>query len=359
MELYDWSKTAGGNNSAPPDGAPENMFRSLVNDVIREVMAVVRRWYEDPQWVNPAEGYTVSRIATNQFRIAGVDMAALFPVDRRVKVSDVGTASVEGFVNTSSYTGGNTDVTVDTDGGVNLEVGTDRVEMHAIPLGRAAYRNVGTATTQVIDGTNLSGSISANISAASGALKDYAASFGEADKMPLYDQLGTAASKDHGTGAGDVPTNADLPTTHPHPSPPAYSYTELSADYTTTSAARNGITGLIGLTFPGTPNGSKRYRVIAGIYCDNTSASAWNRTELPQMHMGTLGDHTDNVVQQPNDEDGIGASDQKPIYLIRVLQPGATDKLTISVDTNGSTAKIIKGILTTKPTFVEIQEILT
>ena len=37
-EIYDWSTTAANNNSAPPDGFPENMNYSEVNDAARELM---------------------------------------------------------------------------------------------------------------------------------------------------------------------------------------------------------------------------------------------------------------------------------------------------------------------------------
>ena len=47
--ISQWSTSAASNNSAPPNGAPEGMAPSTVNDVIREVMAAVSRWYEDAQ----------------------------------------------------------------------------------------------------------------------------------------------------------------------------------------------------------------------------------------------------------------------------------------------------------------------
>ena len=46
-ELKDWSTTAASNNSAPPNGWPENMNYSAVNDTGREVMAVVARYDRD------------------------------------------------------------------------------------------------------------------------------------------------------------------------------------------------------------------------------------------------------------------------------------------------------------------------
>jgi hypothetical protein len=43
-EIYDWDIVADNNNSAPPDGAPENMNYQEVNDTIREIMAVLARF---------------------------------------------------------------------------------------------------------------------------------------------------------------------------------------------------------------------------------------------------------------------------------------------------------------------------
>lgn len=46
-ELKDWSTTASSNNSAPPNGWPENQSYSSVNDCGREMMAVLARWFKD------------------------------------------------------------------------------------------------------------------------------------------------------------------------------------------------------------------------------------------------------------------------------------------------------------------------
>lgn len=47
MEIFDWITSAGGNNFAPPDGFPEGMNYSQVNNAAREIMAVLARWYAD------------------------------------------------------------------------------------------------------------------------------------------------------------------------------------------------------------------------------------------------------------------------------------------------------------------------
>ena len=46
-EINTWDKTAGNNNSAAPDGWPENMAPSAVNNSARENMAAAARLYAD------------------------------------------------------------------------------------------------------------------------------------------------------------------------------------------------------------------------------------------------------------------------------------------------------------------------
>lgn len=45
-DIDQWSDTAGGNNAPAPDGFPEGMPPSAVNDSTREVMAAIKRWYD-------------------------------------------------------------------------------------------------------------------------------------------------------------------------------------------------------------------------------------------------------------------------------------------------------------------------
>ena len=64
-----WSTTPANNNDTAPNGAPEGMAPSGVNDTIREIMARVREWYEDAQWIDL--GLTHVRVSSSQFTIAG------------------------------------------------------------------------------------------------------------------------------------------------------------------------------------------------------------------------------------------------------------------------------------------------
>lgn len=61
--LSAWDVVAGNNNATPPDGAPENMLRSAVNNTMREMMAAVARWYQDNL------GTLVSTSASNAYAV--------------------------------------------------------------------------------------------------------------------------------------------------------------------------------------------------------------------------------------------------------------------------------------------------
>ena len=55
-DVQTWSTTAASNNSAAPNGFPEGMPPSGVNDAAREVMAAVARYREDTDGVNTSSG---------------------------------------------------------------------------------------------------------------------------------------------------------------------------------------------------------------------------------------------------------------------------------------------------------------
>lgn len=59
-EIKDYSTTAGSNNSASPNGMPEGMAPSGVNNSWREQTARIKRWYEDVSAVNSLAGGTTA-----------------------------------------------------------------------------------------------------------------------------------------------------------------------------------------------------------------------------------------------------------------------------------------------------------
>ena len=83
-ELNDWNVNAANNNSAPPDGWPENMNYSEVNDSARENMAVVRRFFGDLNGSRAAAGavnvYTVTLNASYTAYFDGLLFACTIPI---------------------------------------------------------------------------------------------------------------------------------------------------------------------------------------------------------------------------------------------------------------------------------------
>lgn len=102
-----WTTSAAGNNSASPDGFPEGMNPSGVNDSAREVMSAVRRWYVDAEWIN--WGDTLVRQTNNSFLVSRT-ATDVYTAGRRLKLYD--STTIYGNVISSSPSGANTIVTV-------------------------------------------------------------------------------------------------------------------------------------------------------------------------------------------------------------------------------------------------------
>lgn len=109
-----WSETAANNNAAPPDGMPEGMYPSAVNDAAREMMAAVRRWTDDGGWHNWGHTYTYN--SATSFTVA-TDVTAIYHVGRRVRAVGSSTGTIYGTISAVSYALPNTTVTVTWDSG--------------------------------------------------------------------------------------------------------------------------------------------------------------------------------------------------------------------------------------------------
>jgi hypothetical protein len=111
-DIKSWSTTAASNNSASPDGWPENMPPSGVNDSAREMMAAIRTWYEDSEWIDLGDAPTY--VSASSFTISG-DVTTTYTKGRRVKLTDSGT--LYGVITASTYSNPNTTISVALDSG--------------------------------------------------------------------------------------------------------------------------------------------------------------------------------------------------------------------------------------------------
>lgn len=65
-DIQTWSNTAASNNATPPNGFPEGMAPSTVNDAARELMAAVSRYRSDTDGVNTSSGTNTITLAASR-----------------------------------------------------------------------------------------------------------------------------------------------------------------------------------------------------------------------------------------------------------------------------------------------------
>jgi len=113
-EVAEWSTTDASNNFATADGGwPELMSRSDVNDVARRNMGAIRRWYDDPEWLDLTVGASLSKTSATVLSVLGADYRAYFTDGRRVKITESSGGPTYATVSgTSTFGGGNTAVTL-------------------------------------------------------------------------------------------------------------------------------------------------------------------------------------------------------------------------------------------------------
>lgn len=166
-EVYELSTTDGANVDLAKLGMPEMVARSQTNDALRGLEGALRRWYEDPEWLDLfrdySGAYTVSRVSDTVFRVVGADVTAVATAGRRVRMEP---GSVEAFIVSSAFGGSDTDVTVE-EGAVPAGL-TSVVLHHSRSLGKLAFSD-SAATGFYLPATADDEGIQASIDAASAA----------------------------------------------------------------------------------------------------------------------------------------------------------------------------------------------
>lgn len=112
--IKSYSSTPASNNASVPNGFPEGMAPSGVNDAARQVMAEIRRWYEDMLWLD--FGYTYTYVSTTSFKVSGIDVTAQYPVNRRIRAIGSSTGTIYGVIATSVFSS-DTTITITWDSG--------------------------------------------------------------------------------------------------------------------------------------------------------------------------------------------------------------------------------------------------
>ena len=115
-DIKNYSTTAGSNNSPSPNGFPEGMPPSGVNDSARQVMAAIRTWYEEAEWVDYGHSGLTFIDGTN-FRV-NTDLTSIYTVGRRIRATGTTPFVRYGTITASSFSSPSTTITVLWDSGI-------------------------------------------------------------------------------------------------------------------------------------------------------------------------------------------------------------------------------------------------
>lgn len=119
-DLSQYGMNAGENGFAvDAGGAPEGWLGKDVNNVLREFMAVVRTFYNDPEflnlnWTAPNTAAAITRLSTTQFTVGGLNATTWMTPGRRLEY--IGATTAYGTIVSSSFST-DTTVTVAMDAG--------------------------------------------------------------------------------------------------------------------------------------------------------------------------------------------------------------------------------------------------
>jgi hypothetical protein len=114
--------TTAANNTATGTGSvsvAEGMLPSNINNAFRDIMADIRQHYNTSEWIEYGDGagtYTPTYVSGTSFTIDGVNVAAIYHVGRRVKVTASTPGTIYGSITAVAFST-NTTVTVSWDSG--------------------------------------------------------------------------------------------------------------------------------------------------------------------------------------------------------------------------------------------------
>jgi microcystin-dependent protein len=202
-----YSTNANNNTASPPNGAPIGTTKvSQVDDIIRQVMADVRSYYDAPQWRDL--GHTVTYASTTSFTISG-NVASSYVVGQRIRITD--SSTLYGTIASSSYSAPNTTVTV------TMDSGSISASITAVSLGVDPTNDP--IPADAITGAFGIGQMPSAVTGylvPSGAIMSFAGSsaptgwllcYGQAVSRSTYSALFSAIGTTHGTGDGSTTFN--------------------------------------------------------------------------------------------------------------------------------------------------------
>ena len=116
-----YDTTSANNTSTGTDSVSvaEGMLPSTINNALRSIMADIRQWYNDGQWIeygDSAGTYTATYASATSFTIDGVDVTSVYHANRRIKLIASTPGTIYGTISSTSFST-NTTVNVTWDSG--------------------------------------------------------------------------------------------------------------------------------------------------------------------------------------------------------------------------------------------------
>ncbi len=150
--IKDYSTTASNNSSVGGVTISEGMIPSNINNSLRAILADVREWYNDSQWIIYGDGdaaFTIAYASATTFTIAGANVTGFYHIGRRVKAVGSSTGTIYGTISATTFST-NTTVTVVWDSG-SLQNETLAVSVGALSATNNTIPGTSIATTNLID----------------------------------------------------------------------------------------------------------------------------------------------------------------------------------------------------------------
>ncbi|MBJ23332.1 MAG: hypothetical protein CMB64_01555 [Euryarchaeota archaeon] len=198
MSIANFSTVAANNGNRLASGTMnEGMSPSQVNDGVRSLIASIRQYYNEAEWIE----YGTGNATCNYTRVSGtslsmpVDVTSIYTVNRRVKIVDGGGATLYGRVTSVAFSSPNSTLVFEFDGGATLGSGNPTSVKHGIigATNTSLPSVVPTGTIQMYGGASTP--------------TGYLFCDGTAISRTTYSDLFSTISTNYGTGNGSSTFN--------------------------------------------------------------------------------------------------------------------------------------------------------
>jgi hypothetical protein len=133
----------------------EGMLPSNINNAFRDIMADVRQWYNDGQWIEYGDGsgtYTPTYVSVTAFTIDGVDVTSIYHAGRRIKLVATTPGTIYGTVSSTTFST-NTTVNVTWDSGSLSNEAITNVYVGILSKTNSSIPSESIGSTQIADGS--------------------------------------------------------------------------------------------------------------------------------------------------------------------------------------------------------------